>query len=179
MPKCYCDLNYHKAGLLLVESLCLVQVSEQLTPFDELHQEINPKIVLEDIVHAHDERVFNRVEDVLLELDVFKLFVVNDDVLPDTFHGINLLSVHVLDQKYLAESALAHHLHNDEILKFDHILVFLLPGEYQVAALPHAGSGIRLVFLRAVDLLVLIFIFVVFILVGEVLALLKLLVSDL
>jgi hypothetical protein len=38
----------------------------QLSSLDKVHQEINPEVVLEDIVHAHHERMLHIVQDILL-----------------------------------------------------------------------------------------------------------------
>lgn len=85
--------------------------------------------------------------------------------------------MHVLDQKNLAEGTLAHHLHDYEILKLDHMSVFLLTREYEPATFPHTSPGGWLSFYWTA-LFVLVFIFIIFIK-FLLQALLKLLVSDL
>jgi len=72
-------------------------MSEQLTTLDELHQEVDTVVVLENVVHVNDERVVDAIEDIFLQLDILELLVVNDDVLSDTLHSVDLLGVHVLN----------------------------------------------------------------------------------
>jgi hypothetical protein len=43
-------------------------MTEKFSAFDEIHQKIYSEIVLENKVHAHYERVFDTIKDVLFEL---------------------------------------------------------------------------------------------------------------
>jgi len=117
MPQGESDLCNEEAGLVLSEALDLDQVAEQLATLDEAHDEVDAVLVLEDELHVDDEGMLNRVEDVLFELDVLPLLIVNHDVLPDAFHGVDLLSDQVLNQVHLAEGTLAHHPEDHEVLQ--------------------------------------------------------------
>jgi hypothetical protein len=176
MPKGDGDLDNHEARLFLREALDLVKVAEELAALDEVHEEVDSVLVLEHVVHAHDEGVLDRVEDIFLELDVLELLIVDDYVLADALHRIDALRVHVLDQVDLAKGALANHLHDHEVLQAHRRLVGLVAREDHVAALAHGLTSGRLTLLV---LLFVVLIFLVLQLLGEVLALLELLVSNL
>ena len=62
------NLRNHESGLLFGEPSDFDQVSEQLATLDELHDEKDSLSVLEDIVHAYDEGVFDVVQDFLFKL---------------------------------------------------------------------------------------------------------------
>lgn len=61
--------------LFFSEALNLDQVLEELTALNKLHDEVNAEVILEDILHAHEEGVIVRVENVLLQVDVLDLLV--------------------------------------------------------------------------------------------------------
>lgn len=164
------NLQNQKASLFLCKPLDLIQVTEELPSFDKLHEEVDSIVILEYVVHVHNERMLDSVQNVLLKLDVLKLLIINDDVLSDTFHRINLLCVSILHQVDLPKSAFAHHLHDYKVLQ---PRIILLPREYQVTSLLHARSSCRLVlhpwYAIVVVFLILIVIIIIFVLVCEVL----------
>lgn len=72
-------------------------MSEKLATLDEFHDKVDSEIVLEDILHVHDEGMIHLEEDVFLQLYVLKLLILHYDVFSDTFHGKNLLVLLILD----------------------------------------------------------------------------------
>jgi hypothetical protein len=61
VPNGKCNLCDKESGLLLIKSLHFAQVSVELASFDEGHKEVNPEVILIDVVHAHDKRVVHTV----------------------------------------------------------------------------------------------------------------------
>lgn len=50
-------LGSEKLRLLLSEPLYLHKVLEKLATLDKLHDEVNAELILEDVLHAHEERM--------------------------------------------------------------------------------------------------------------------------
>ncbi len=80
---------------------------EEFSSSNKVHKEIDTVLFLEDIIHADEEGMSHLQEDLLLKTEVFKLFIIDDDVFPNTFHGINLLLLVMLNQEHFTERALA------------------------------------------------------------------------
>jgi len=110
-------LRCEELGLVLGEVADLDEMAEELAAFDELHQEVDPVIVLEHILHINQEWVVYLAQNIFLELDVLHLLVLEDDVLADALHRVQFASCGVLHQVHLAECALADHLTNLKVLK--------------------------------------------------------------
>ena len=83
---------------------------------NKIHNEVNPSFALEHIVHANNEGVIYVIENVFLELDVIKLFVINNSILSDTLHSVEVLGIDVLHKEHLSEGSLSNHLQNGEVL---------------------------------------------------------------
>lgn len=60
------DLGNKESRLIFPESLNFNKMPEQLSSLDELHYEVYAEIILEHILHVHDKRMVNRVQDILL-----------------------------------------------------------------------------------------------------------------
>lgn len=110
-------MGSEELSLVLREHTNLYQVAEKLTSLDKLHQEVDTKLVLEDVLHINEEWVVDLAQNVLLELDVFHLLVLQDYVLPDTLHGVEFVRSGVLYQEDLTKGALADHLTDLEIFQ--------------------------------------------------------------
>jgi hypothetical protein len=41
---------------------------EEFSALDEIHDEVDSELILKDVVHGHDERMLNVIEDFLFEL---------------------------------------------------------------------------------------------------------------
>ena len=91
-------------------------MSEKLAAFDEFHDKVDSEIVLEDILHVHDEGMIHLEEDVFLQLYVLKLLILHYDVFSDTFHGKNLLVLLILDEINFSKGSLAYHPEYQKIL---------------------------------------------------------------
>ena len=111
-------------GNLGREELCLVlwehahfdQVTEQFTTLHELHQEVDTILVLEHILHVHEEWVIDRAQNIFLKLYVLHLLILQNDVLSDALHGIKFLGGYVFDKEHLTEGALSNHFADLEVL---------------------------------------------------------------
>ena len=62
-------------------------MTKELTALDKLHQEIDPELVLEYVLHVYEERMVDLSKDVFLKLNVFHLFVFQNDIFADAFHS--------------------------------------------------------------------------------------------
>lgn len=61
--------------LVLLEAFNGDQVSKELTTLDKLHQEVNPVLVLEDVLHVDKEGVIDSVQNIFFKLDVVHLLI--------------------------------------------------------------------------------------------------------
>ena len=61
-----CNLRCEELRLLFCEALNLNQVLKEFTALDKLHDEVNAEVVLEYVLHAHEEGMVVRVENLLL-----------------------------------------------------------------------------------------------------------------
>jgi hypothetical protein len=61
MSKSDCYLGNHKTGLFLAESFHFIQMTEELTTFYELHEEINSEVILKNVIHPYNKRMINCV----------------------------------------------------------------------------------------------------------------------
>lgn len=128
-------LSCKEFGLVLGEHAHLNQVAEQLTSLDKLHEEVDTELVLEDVFHVDEERMVNLTQDILLKLNVLHLLVLQNDVLSDAFHGVELASCCVLYKEHFAKGALADHLADLEIFQGRWLL--LVSGEDSCGATSH------------------------------------------
>lgn len=83
-------------------------MAEKLPALDKLHQEIDTELVLEYVLHVHQEGVVHLQEDVLLHGDVAQLVVLYDEVLADALHGVESLCLLVLDEEDLTKRSFAY-----------------------------------------------------------------------
>lgn len=118
MSKGHGDLGSEELGLVLREFLDSNQMSEQLSSFDEVHQEVDSEVVLENVFHVNQEGVVNCVQDIFLELDVFHLLVFDDNIFSNTLHSVQLAGSLLLHKEDLSESTLTDKLAKLEVLKF-------------------------------------------------------------
>lgn len=116
MSKGNCDLGNKESCLIFPESLDFNKMPEQLPSLDELHNEVYAEIILEHILHVHDKWVVNRVQDILLKLDVFKLLIINNYIFPDTFHCEYLFIMDVLNEINFTKGAFANHFKDLKVL---------------------------------------------------------------
>ena len=62
-------------------------MTKELTALDKLHQEIDPELVLEYVLHVYEERMVDLSKNVFLKLNVFHLLVFQNDIFADAFHS--------------------------------------------------------------------------------------------
>ena len=111
------NLHGEEPDLFLGESFLLIlKVLEDHTALDKWHHEIDAEFILENEIHVYQEWVIHGLQNILLTFEVFELLVLNDEILPDALHCIELPHV-VLDEIYLAERTLANRLHNLELFE--------------------------------------------------------------
>ena len=92
------NLHRKELYLLLRERLGLVlQVLKYHTALYEGHQKVYSELILENEIKVYQERVVHRAQNVLLPTQVVKLFVLNDQVLADAFHGEKLVLLLIVD----------------------------------------------------------------------------------
>ena len=72
MPERNGDLGDHELGLFFVESSHFDKMPEKFTTLNKLHDKENSIFVLENVIHADDERMINIEEDLLLQVKRLK-----------------------------------------------------------------------------------------------------------
>lgn len=98
------NLDCEEFHLLLAESFgLLLQVLEDHATFYVRHYEINPEKILENIIHIDQERMVYRPQNVLFHGDIGQLIMLDDQILPNAFHGEKFACVNVLNQVYFSE----------------------------------------------------------------------------
>jgi len=90
---------------------------KQLTALDKLHHKVDSKGFCEDVLHRDDERVFDLQQDELLDFKALHGFMVDDHILSDALHRVDLVILLILNQIYFSESTSAHELQDFEIIK--------------------------------------------------------------
>lgn len=99
------NLSRVKLSLLLAKALLLRQVLEELATLNELHDEVDAVGLLEDVVHADNERMVHLVQDELFDLQRLDRLVLDDHVLANTLHCIVLSIQLVVNQVNFSESS--------------------------------------------------------------------------
>ena len=78
---------------------------KKFSSLDEVHDEVDAERFLEDIVHANDKGVIHLVENEFLDLERVDWVVLDDHVLSDTLHRVQLPILLATDQIHLAKCA--------------------------------------------------------------------------
>lgn len=110
------NLCNHKSGLVVGESPYLDEMPEQLSSFDEVHQEEYSLLVFEDVVHTYNKRVFYVVQNFFFKFQGVHLVVLQHHVFSDAFHSINFSWLLVLHLEHLSEGALSYDSHQLKVL---------------------------------------------------------------
>ena len=126
MSKSNGNLSYHESGLVLWEPSNLNQMSEELSALNEVHEEEYPQVVLKHIVHAHDEWMLDRVQNLLLKFQRVHLLIFKDHVFSNALHSINLLSFPVHHLEHFSKSTFAYNTHHLKVLQLCIILFGIL-----------------------------------------------------
>jgi hypothetical protein len=119
------DLGGVEAHALLVELLLLLEVEEELATIDVVHDEVELLARLERVVEVDEERVDELLENVLLGLGVLHLVALDNGLLVEHLHGVDLASVLLGDLDHFAERALANHLEQVKVVEADLVLLLV------------------------------------------------------
>jgi hypothetical protein len=84
------NLRSKKLSLRLCKPFDLHQMSKQLATLNEPHQKVNSELILKHELHIDQEWMFNRKQDLLFQLNIVYLVVLDDDILADTLHRIQI-----------------------------------------------------------------------------------------
>jgi len=96
---------------------------EQLASSYKLHNEENLLVCLENILHAHKEWVISLKKDFLLEQCAFNLIIVDNDILTQRLHGVDLSVLNFLHQEYFAETTFSNDRSNLEISEINVFII--------------------------------------------------------
>ena len=107
MPQRYSNLSYHKSRLFLLEPSYLDQMAEKLATFDKIHQKENSELILENVIHAYNERMVNFIQDFLFKLQTLHRVIFKDDIFSYTFHCVNFFRFYMLTLENFTKSALS------------------------------------------------------------------------
>lgn len=93
------------------------QVHEKLTTSDKLHDEEDLHVGLEDELHTNEEGMVSLLQDIFLKHSRFNLIVIQNDILPERFHGVHCLRILLLHQKDFSETTFADDFYDLEGVK--------------------------------------------------------------
>lgn len=93
---------------------------EELSSTYESHNKEDLGLSLEHEVHSHEEGVVSHEENIFLQFGRLNLIVLQDDILGQGLHGVNLRRIVFLDhQEYLTERSASNHTFDFKVLKGD------------------------------------------------------------
>lgn len=127
MRKCESNLGCKELHLFVLEPFNSNQVSKQLAALNKMHKEVNSDIVLKNILHAHQEGVVDCVQNVLLQIDVFDLVVLQDNIFADTLHREQFFRALMLNQVNFPKRAFSDQLDYFKVLQ---IRILFVPTEH-------------------------------------------------
>ena len=116
----------------LLEPPLALEYLVELSSSNEGHHEVEPEVVLEEVLHTDEERVVALEHDVLLQNRVLHLVVLDQDVLPNGLDCKELLSRLELSKEHLSKGSSSDNHEEVEILKGDYFItasLFLLHEE--------------------------------------------------
>ena len=76
---------------------------ENIARLNILEEEVNPEIILEDVLHTQDEWIFGLEQDVFFCLRVDNLPFLNQNILVNSFHGHLSTRLSMNNEEYLSE----------------------------------------------------------------------------
>jgi len=122
-------LSYHELSLLLAEFSNRAQVAEELTTLNEIHHEEYSVLVLENVVHADQERVLFAEENLFLQKKIVYRVVFQSPIFSNTFHSMHFLGLFVHDFIYFTKCSLSNNPGNLEIVQLQLLGIGLLEGQ--------------------------------------------------
>ena len=90
---------------ILWESCHLAKMHEQLATTNESHHEKDFSFGLEDVTHTNEEGMVRLKQDVFLKPCWLDLIILNDNILSQWLHRIDLLWASLLHEEHLTEGA--------------------------------------------------------------------------
>ena len=97
------DLRCDELNRCFVKALHLVQIVINVTTWHIFEEEVNSQLVLENVLHMVHKWMVGLEENLLLDLDVFYLVLLEDDVLIQALHRVNLPVLLIFNQEDFAE----------------------------------------------------------------------------
>ena len=88
---------------------------KEFAPLNELHDEVDLELGLEAEVETHREGMIHLLENLLLQESRFDLVGLEDHVLAEALHRVDLLRVVLLDKEDRAECTLSEDLEDCEV----------------------------------------------------------------
>ena len=111
------DLGADESDRLLVEPTLRKKVVVEVASADVFQEKVNAVFVLKDVVHREHKGMCSIEQNILFILRILDLMLVDQDVLVNTFHGVELRVLLVDDKEDLAEGPLVDHLLDLEVLE--------------------------------------------------------------
>jgi len=97
------NLRANKLHCFLFKPLISVDVVVDVSAGEEVQEKVNTEFVLEHKVHGVDEGVLRLEKDIFFVFNVFHLLLLNQDVLVDSFHRVELLHLLIVNEEHFAE----------------------------------------------------------------------------
>ena len=105
-------------------------MSEELSSLNKVHDEEDSELVLEYIMHWHDEGMEYIEQDFFLQFQGVHLLVFDYNIFSYALHGINLAVLDISHLEHFSESSFSHDVHQLEVLK--HCFVGLVSLEHDL-----------------------------------------------
>jgi len=115
MPDSHRYLNGIEFGSVFRKSLRVSQVHKKFTTTNESHDEEDLLICHENIAHSHEERVVCLQQNILFKFGGLNLIVINDYVLAEGLHSVDLAAIFLLHQKYFTKATSSNNFFNLEV----------------------------------------------------------------
>jgi len=115
IAKCYsnlCSIEFHN---VLREALVMEQMVIEITTSHILKEKVDSELVLKYIIHTKHEGMLRLEQDLFFILGILYLLFVNQYILINSLHGIEISIVLVDNQKHLPKRAFIYHLFYLEI----------------------------------------------------------------
>lgn len=105
-----------KLGSLLWEPSHFVEMSEELSSSDEVHDEIYFLLTLEDVHHLDKKWMLGLHENLFFKFGTLKLIVLNQNVFSNTLHCVNFVIRLLLHKEYLSKTPLTNYFLHQKIV---------------------------------------------------------------
>ena len=130
----YGHLSCIEEYLLFLEALLCLKDFIHFSSSHKRHDEVQPEVVLEEELHANQERMVALKHDIFLENGVINLIVLYQNVFPDTLASIQHLGLLVLTQEHFSESTTTNHHQEVEVLKTYRLLIVFILLSHELCA---------------------------------------------